>query len=298
MIGNQIRLVRKTSGRSQPEFAEMLGVKAGYISMLERNLKKPSEQLVLNICRTFQVNRRWLEEEKGEMTDKSELPAKGHGLLDEINRRLVSGNVQVSLRSFAMLAGIDSDNFPENRDRFVQFKCDDIDVLVRSLLTICSAGDKSNITAIRSLLRALVSKKGSEEIETETKGRRKKEALSHIRKARAAEIRKDFRLARKEYLEACEALDRINGAGEYSKEVSEAVREYEAFVDRDPIYRHIFHRIVGVLEKHPGMLEKDLFRLLADVSRADFLYVLETTQGKGNIRRYRKGRTYELYKNF
>jgi len=66
-INDRIKNIRLKKGLTQQEIADQLGVKRSYISMLESGKNIPSEQLILNISRTFNVSYEWLKEGKGEM---------------------------------------------------------------------------------------------------------------------------------------------------------------------------------------------------------------------------------------
>ena len=66
-IGDRIRAIRKIKHLSQQQFAFYLGVKRGYISTLEIHKNNPSEQLVLHICRAFEIRYTWLRYGNGTM---------------------------------------------------------------------------------------------------------------------------------------------------------------------------------------------------------------------------------------
>lgn len=157
LIGPRIMYVRRSLGLTQRKFAELLGVRAAYISMLEKNRKTPSEQLILGICRTFHVMREWLREGKGRIWDKSS-DTKGSRLIDEIKRRLQSADRQVSASTVAKLLGIDTRSFKE--ERAAPLANDEIERAVQMLIAIFGEGNKKKIDAVMSQLHALTPEAG------------------------------------------------------------------------------------------------------------------------------------------
>lgn len=55
MIGEQLREVRKTAGMSQEELAERAGIHRTYVSLLERNRKSPTLDVLFRVCRALAV---------------------------------------------------------------------------------------------------------------------------------------------------------------------------------------------------------------------------------------------------
>jgi len=66
-IIDRIRLVRKTLGLNQVEFARRIGLTQTYLSMLELEKSALTEKNIKLICATFAVNEDWLRTGKGEM---------------------------------------------------------------------------------------------------------------------------------------------------------------------------------------------------------------------------------------
>lgn len=57
----RIELIVKESGLTKAKFAEKLGVSAPYVTMLCSGAGNPSDRTISDICRVFNVNRRYLE---------------------------------------------------------------------------------------------------------------------------------------------------------------------------------------------------------------------------------------------
>ena len=55
-LGRRIRYFRKLQGYTQEEFAFELNTSPAYISNIERGIKKPSLQKLLEICRLLQIS--------------------------------------------------------------------------------------------------------------------------------------------------------------------------------------------------------------------------------------------------
>lgn len=63
----QIKLIRKSLKLSQKDFGDKIGLSNTAISKLETGENSLTEQNILSICRTYNVNRDWLETGDGEM---------------------------------------------------------------------------------------------------------------------------------------------------------------------------------------------------------------------------------------
>lgn len=70
---NRIKLLRKELNLTQEKFGEKLGMKKNSISQIENGVNALTEQLLVSICREFNVNESWLRTGEGEMF--SEVPA-------------------------------------------------------------------------------------------------------------------------------------------------------------------------------------------------------------------------------
>jgi DNA-binding XRE family transcriptional regulator len=66
-ILGRIRLVRKTLGLNQEEFAQRIGLTQTAMSMIEVEKVALTEKNIKLICSTFAANENWLRTGKGEM---------------------------------------------------------------------------------------------------------------------------------------------------------------------------------------------------------------------------------------
>lgn len=66
-LGERIKKVRVTSSHTQQKFGERLGIKQNSIALIESNKRNPSDQLLLAICREFNISETWLRTGDGEM---------------------------------------------------------------------------------------------------------------------------------------------------------------------------------------------------------------------------------------
>jgi transcriptional regulator with XRE-family HTH domain len=119
-IGDRIREIRETENLTQEEFAHELGVKRGYISTLETHRNEPSEQLVLNISRTFTISYDWLKKGIGKKYQEFQLTSRGRSILKEIIKAVESPERKFSLRDLAEVVGVNlktplgKSNLPES----------------------------------------------------------------------------------------------------------------------------------------------------------------------------------------
>lgn len=75
----RLKLLRKTVGLNQKKFGEKIGITGAAICNYENGSRSLTEQVIISVCREFNVNRSWLVDGIGEMF--SNLP---ETLLDEL----------------------------------------------------------------------------------------------------------------------------------------------------------------------------------------------------------------------
>lgn len=64
---DRIRKLRKEKELTQTQFGEKIGVKGNTITNYETGLRTPTDTVINNICKTFNVNEHWLRDGTGEM---------------------------------------------------------------------------------------------------------------------------------------------------------------------------------------------------------------------------------------
>lgn len=67
-MNERLKIMRKKLGLKQRELAEIIGVRENTISIWEGGSKTPSDRVVRDICREFNINEDWLRNGEGEMT--------------------------------------------------------------------------------------------------------------------------------------------------------------------------------------------------------------------------------------
>ena len=96
----RIKNVRKRLKLTQREFGKKLGVQDTAISKLEAGERNLTEQMILSICRTFDVNEGWLRTGEGNMfeeTDDAVLAAVVEEYnLDELSKRILGAYVNLT----------------------------------------------------------------------------------------------------------------------------------------------------------------------------------------------------------
>lgn len=66
-MNTRIREVRKTLNLTAESFGNKIGIVRSAVSNIEAGNRQPTNQLVLSICREFNVNEVWLRTGEGEM---------------------------------------------------------------------------------------------------------------------------------------------------------------------------------------------------------------------------------------
>ncbi len=66
-LGERIKKLRKELDLTQQDFGNRLGIKPNSVSLIESGNRNPSDQVILAICREFNVSETWLRTGEGEM---------------------------------------------------------------------------------------------------------------------------------------------------------------------------------------------------------------------------------------
>ena len=66
-MNNRIALLRKTLSLTMEEFGKSVGVTSSAISNIENGKRNLTDQMILSICREFNVNENWIKTGQGEM---------------------------------------------------------------------------------------------------------------------------------------------------------------------------------------------------------------------------------------
>lgn len=69
--GERVKVVRKENNLTLEAFGKRLGVTKVAISNIENNNRKLTDQMLISICREFNVNEDWLRNENGEIYIKT-----------------------------------------------------------------------------------------------------------------------------------------------------------------------------------------------------------------------------------
>lgn len=65
--GERVKQIRKNKGMTLEKFGEKVGVTKQTVSRIENSVNALTEQMLLSICREFDVNESWLRNGEGEM---------------------------------------------------------------------------------------------------------------------------------------------------------------------------------------------------------------------------------------
>lgn len=99
-INAQIDMLIKRLNIKKVEFAKRLKIDQSYVTRLIRGDNEPSERLIDDICREFNVNLLWLKEGKGDMftvTPQSVVDEIAEDFkLDDIDKKIIEKYLELS----------------------------------------------------------------------------------------------------------------------------------------------------------------------------------------------------------
>ena len=115
----------------------------------------------------------------------------------------------------------------------------------------------------------------------------------YVRRARAAG---DVAAARGAYGALVESWKQHNALhhGAFDAQLEAVKREYSEFVKSDPLYQVIRQALVQAIRRQPGILQTEMYNVLAKVPKEDLQYALYFAGDHGFIVRTKRGRTYSL----
>lgn len=64
---DRIKKIRKDAGLTQEKFAERLGIKRNTVATYETGKSEPMDNIIVSICREFNINEDWIRHGIGEM---------------------------------------------------------------------------------------------------------------------------------------------------------------------------------------------------------------------------------------
>lgn len=97
-MAERIKEVRKEKKYTQAEFGKRIGVAGNTVTGYENNIRKPSDAVIISICREFNVNEEWLRTGQGEMflsNDTGFLYGKALRKNNDFQMRLINAIIQL-----------------------------------------------------------------------------------------------------------------------------------------------------------------------------------------------------------
>ena len=115
-MNERIKLLRKTLKLSGEKFGEKLGVKRSAISDLETGRNNLSEQMLLAICREYNVNEEWLRTGEGELFIETK-----ESFLDTISKQYSLDDLDIKIIESYLNLSPDGREFIKN---YIKSICD------------------------------------------------------------------------------------------------------------------------------------------------------------------------------
>lgn len=99
--GERVKQIRKDNGLTLEKFGEKVGVTKQTISRIENDINSLTDQMVLSICREFDINEEWLRTGEGE---KEVALSKEEYITSFVSRILKSKDDSFKKRYISMLS--------------------------------------------------------------------------------------------------------------------------------------------------------------------------------------------------
>lgn len=106
-LGARIRKIRKEKDLTQSELGKRIGIKSNSVSLIESGDRNASEQVILSICREFNVNEIWLRTGEGEPFEKLSRDEELSAFLGKV----VSGKEDFRKRFISALSALDVEDW-------------------------------------------------------------------------------------------------------------------------------------------------------------------------------------------
>ena len=117
MIGDRIKILRKSLHLTQQKFGERIGLKQNSVALIEAG-RETSDQTIFAICREFRVSEDWLRTGEGEMF----VPTPST-VVDQLCEEYdLDGAARVVLEKFITLP-------PEEQEVIIEYMCSVVDAI-------------------------------------------------------------------------------------------------------------------------------------------------------------------------
>lgn len=113
-MNERLKEIRKLNRLTQEEFAKEIGITQSTVTAYECGNRVPSDSVILNICRNFNINETWLRTGEGEMLTPISRDAEIAAFLGDVmrgekedfRRRLVSVLARLEPAEWELLANM------------------------------------------------------------------------------------------------------------------------------------------------------------------------------------------------
>lgn len=98
-LGERVRKIRRQMDLTQQDFGKRIGIKSNSVSLIESGGRNASDQVILAICREFDISEDWLRTGTGEMFE----PEATNALDALVKERGISRGEQILIEKFLNL---------------------------------------------------------------------------------------------------------------------------------------------------------------------------------------------------
>ncbi|NBJ87896.1 XRE family transcriptional regulator [Acutalibacter sp. 1XD8-36] len=112
-LGERVRKIRRQMDLTQQDFGKRIGIKSNSVSLIESGGRNASDQVILAICREFDISEDWIRTGAGEMFE----PEATNALDALVKERGISRAEQILIEKFLNLK-------PENRQAVMDYLLD------------------------------------------------------------------------------------------------------------------------------------------------------------------------------
>ena len=96
-IGDRVEIIKREKGiKTNSEFAKKAGIDPSYVTLILKNSREPSERIIRDICRAFDVSEEWLRNGTGSMYQERVDDLWNAPDVDDLDRKIITSYLKMT----------------------------------------------------------------------------------------------------------------------------------------------------------------------------------------------------------